>query len=123
MCEKCTKLAKCDGLIINDSSLCSLYCEPYFTSNRICNKCKEIDHFDVHPALRSCTKCLSMKQQCIKRAFFVITTNCEEGNKKMFLAIREKIEPKTIGPNLSLLSRLPDPPHLIVLKLLSAIGC
>ena len=62
MCETCTKLVKCDNLIINDSSLCSSNCEPCFTSNRICDKCKEISHFDVHPVLRSCTKCLSLKQ-------------------------------------------------------------
>ena len=83
-CETCTKLVKCDDLIINDSSLCSPYCEPCFTSNRICDRCKEIGHFDVHSVLCSCTKCLSLKQQCIRRAFFVITTNCEEGNKKCF---------------------------------------
>ena len=38
MCETCTKLVKCDDLIINDSSLCSSYCEPCFTSNGICKK-------------------------------------------------------------------------------------
>ena len=105
-------MVKCDDLITNDSSLCSSYCEPCFTTNRICDKCKEIGHFDVHPVLRSCTNCLSLKQQCIRRAFFVITTDCEEGNKKMFLTIKEKIESKAINPNLSLLSPHPDPPHL-----------
>ena len=112
MCETCTKLVKCDDLIINGSSLCSSYCEPCFTSNGICNKCKEIGHFDVHPFLRSCTQCPSLKQQCIRRAFFVITTDWEEGSKKMFLTIKDKIEAKTIDPNLSLLSPLLDPPHL-----------
>ena len=53
-------------------------------------------NFDVHPVLRSCTKCLSLKQQC----------------KKMFLTIKEKIEAKTIDLNLSLLSPPPDSPHL-----------
>ena len=71
-CETCTKLVKCDDVIINDSSLCSPYCEPCFTSNRICDKCKEIGHFDVYPVLRFCTKCLSLKQQCIRRVFFII---------------------------------------------------
>ena len=63
MCETCTKLAKFDDLLMNDSLLCSSYCESCFTSNRICEKCKEIGHFDVHPVLRFCTKCLSLKQQ------------------------------------------------------------
>ena len=111
-CETYTKLVKQDDLIINDSSLCSSYCESCFTTNRICDKCKEIGRFDVHPILRSCTNCLSLKQQCIRRAFFVITTDCEEGNKKMFLTIKEKIEANAIDPNLSLLSPHPDPPHL-----------
>ena len=48
----------------------------------------------------------------IRRALFVITTDCEEGNKKMFLTIKEKIEAKTIDLNRSLLSPPPDPPHL-----------
>ena len=48
MCKRCTNLAKCDDLIISDSSLCSSYYEPCFTSNRICDKCKESGHFDVH---------------------------------------------------------------------------
>ena len=85
MCETCTKLAKFDDLMINNSSLYSSYCEPCFTSNRICNKCKEIGHFDVHPALRSCTKCLSLKQRCIKRVFlFLQQTARKETKKKCF---------------------------------------
>ena len=85
MCETCTKLAKFDDLMINNSSLYTSYCEPCFTSNRICNKCKEIGHFDVHPALRSCTKCLSLKQRCIKRAFlFLQQTARKETKKKCF---------------------------------------
>ena len=78
MCETCTKLAKSDDLTINDSSFYCSYCEQY----RICDKCKEIGHFHVHLALSSCKKCLSLKQQCKIRAFFGITTDCEEGNKK-----------------------------------------
>ena len=69
-------------------------------------------NFDVHPVLRSCTTCVSLKQQCIRRALFVITTDCEERNKKMFLTIKEKTEAKTIDVNLSLLSPPPDSPHL-----------
>ena len=48
-----------------------------------------------------------------KKSVFVFATDCEEGNKKkMFLTIKEKVEAKTIESNLSLLSPLPDPPHL-----------
>lgn len=133
MCESCTKLTKCDDLIINDSSLCQSYCECCYTSAKICEKCKEIGHASFHPALRSCTKCVLLKQRCVKRAFFIITTDCEEGNKKMFLTIKEKIKAKTIDPYLSLLTPLPDPPHLgkslkasfsnWFLKLLDERGC
>ena len=89
MCETCTNLVKCDDLIMNDSTLCSSYCESCFTSNRICKKCKEIGHFDAHPVLRSCTKCLSLKQQCIRRALCVITADCEEEKKNVFNNKRE----------------------------------
>ena len=83
-CETCTKLVKCDDLIINDSSLCSLYCEPCFTSNRICDKCKEIGHFDFHLVLHSCTKCFSLKQQCIRRALFLLQQTARKETKKCF---------------------------------------
>ena len=84
MCETCTKLAKSDDLIINDSSFCCSYCEPCFASNRIYDKCKEIGHFHIHCALSFCKKCLSLKQQCKRRTFFGITTNCKEGKKNVF---------------------------------------
>ena len=92
MCETCTKLAKFDDLMINNSSLYSSYCEPCFTSNRICSKCKEIGHFDVHPALRSLHKVSLVETAMHKKSVFVFATDCEEGNKKkMFLTIKEKV--------------------------------
>ena len=89
MSETCTKLAKCGDLIMNDSSLCSSYCEPCFTSSRICNKCKEICHFDVHLVLHSCTKCLSFKQQCIRRALFYYNRLRGRKRKNVFNNKRE----------------------------------
>ena len=112
MCELCTKLTKCEELIIKDSSLCQSYCEPCYISKTICENCKAVGHTSVHPSIRPSTKCILLKRKCVKRVFLVITTDCEEGNKKMFLTIKKSIEENAIDPYLSLLSPLPDPPHL-----------
>ena len=44
--------------------------------------------------------------------FLVATANCEEGNKKAFYIIKESIADQSIDPELSLLSIIPDVPHV-----------
>ena len=41
-----------------------------------------------------------------------MTSDCEEGKRQMFLKMKEQISNEEIDPNLSLLSPLPDCPHL-----------
>ena len=41
-----------------------------------------------------------------------MTSDFEEGNKQMFLKMKEQISNGEIDPNLSLLLPLPDCPHL-----------
>ena len=41
-----------------------------------------------------------------------MTSDCEEGNKQMFLKMKEQISNGEIDLNLSLISPLPDCPHL-----------
>ena len=53
-------------------------------------------------------KCIAQGRQCIRRTVLVITTECEEGNKQMFLSLKNKIETKRKDPKLLLTVSLPN---------------
>ena len=60
--------------------------------NDVCNECKEKGHVSHHSSLRACTCCLDQKEKCVKRAIFVVTADCETGNKGAFEMTRKSIE-------------------------------
>ena len=62
--------------------------------------------------MRRCDYCITAKTKCEKRAILILTTDCEEGNKAMFMLFKKEIEEGKINPAFSLLSPLPDCPHL-----------
>ena len=62
--------------------------------------------------MRACALCLSANETCVKRAVFVVTADCESGNKSTFEMMRTSIEEGTIDPNLSTLTVLPDCLHV-----------
>ena len=103
---------KSDWLIISDYSNCVSFCQTCCNSNEICFECKAFGHVSIYPALRACQNCINEKQRCIKSATFIITTDCKEGNKKMFISLEKKTEEKNIDPYLALVGLLPDAPHL-----------
>ena len=51
-------------------------------------------------------------KKCEKRAIFIMKSDCEEGDKQMFLKMKEQISNGKIDLNLSLISPLPDCQHL-----------
>ena len=114
MCGTFTKLAKCVDFIIIDSSLCSLYCGPYFTSDIIWQQMQRNCSF----CPRSCTKYLSLKQQCIRRAFFCCYKELRGRKQKKYFIKKQKIKAETIDCSLSLIpsSRLPAEPDSSRLK-------
>ena len=89
MCQSCTVKVKSDRLIISDCCNCISFCQTSFTSNEICFECKALGHVSIYSALRACKNCINEKQRCIKRAILIITTDCEEGNKKMFISLKK----------------------------------
>ena len=103
MCGTFIKLAKCVDFIIIDSSLCSLYCGPYFTSDIIWQQMQRNCSF----CPRSCTKYLSLKQQCIRRAFFCCYKELRGRKQKKKLSRKRKLKLKlsTVAYHLS---PLPD---------------
>ena len=90
MYQSCTMRAKSDRLIISDYSNCVSFCQNCFNSNKICFECKALGHVSVYPPSRECQNCINKKQRCIKRAILIITTDCEEGNTKMFINLKKK---------------------------------
>ena len=112
MYQSCTMRAKSDRLIISDYSNCVSFCQNCFNSNKICFECKALGHVSVYPPSRECQNCINKKQRCIKRAILIITTDCEEGNTKMFINLKKKTEEKNIDPYHALVDSLPGAPHL-----------
>ena len=87
---------KSDWLIISDYSNCVSFCQTCCISNKICFECKAFGHVSIYPALRACQNCINEKQRCIKSATFIITTDCKEGNKKMFISLEKKLKKKIL---------------------------
>ena len=89
MCQLYTIKAKSDRLIISDYSNCVSFCQTCCNSNEICFECKALGHVSIYPTLRVCQNCINEKQRYIKRAIPIVTTDCEEGNKKMFIKLKK----------------------------------
>ena len=69
-------------------------------------------HISYVPSLRRCDHCLDKGLICRRMDVFVLSTDCESFNKTAFEIIKSKIENGEIDPYLSLLSILPDCPHV-----------
>ena len=89
MCQLCTIKAKSDRLTISDYSNCVSFCQTCCNSNEICFECKALGDVSIYPALRVCQNCINEKQRYIKRAVPIVTTDFEEGNKKMFINLKK----------------------------------
>ena len=79
----------------------------------VCDQCKDADFTSYIVPMRPCKRCIESNLQCIKRLAMVLTSDCEEGNKQSMSMLRKEIEEVTIEPHLSLLSVLPDCPHVL----------
>ena len=89
MCQSCTMKAKSDWVIISDYSNYVSFCQTCFNSNEICFECKALGHVSIYPVLRASQNFINEKQSCIKTAILIITTDCGEGNKKMFINLKK----------------------------------
>ena len=95
--------------------------------------CIKDEQISIFPSVRTCKRCIAQGQQCIRRAVLVITTDFEEGNKQLFLSLKNKFETERTHPELSLTVPLSDVPHLgksfkasfsnWILKLFNERGC
>ena len=107
VCYSCLGKIKSDILIVHDFSSCNSYCEICYTLKSVCTDCHLAGHNSYHPQLRRCDVCTLESKKCEKCTIFIVTSDCEEGNKQMFLKMKEQISNGEIDPNLSLISPLP----------------
>ena len=112
MCKSCTEETKASDLIIEANPICESYCKNCYKNKELCSPCIEDGQISIFPSVRICKRCIAQGRQCIRRAVLVITTDSEEGNKQMFLSLKNKIETERTDPELLLTVPLPDAPHL-----------
>ena len=93
--------------------VCGSYCDNCFTSDAVWENCSIKGQIQVNPALRACDYCLKNNSRCIRRVVLVITADCESGNKQCLKQIQQEFNKSTINPHLTLLSFLPDFPHVL----------
>ena len=93
--------------------VCESYCDSCFTSDAVCENCLIKGQTQVNPAWRACDYYLKNNFCCIKRVVLVITVVSESGNKQGLKQIQEELNESNINPHLSLLSLLPDIPHVL----------
>ena len=92
---------------------CKGECRQCIDLKGVCDHCEDADFTSYIPPMRPCKGCIESNLQCIKRVVMVLTFDCEEGNKQCMSKLRKEIEEVTIDPHLSLLSVLPDCPHVL----------
>ena len=100
VCYSCLKKTKIDKLIVHHFSSCNSYGETCYTLKSVCTDCQLAGHNHYHPQLYCCDVCTLEIKKCKKRTIFIMTSDCEEGNKQMFLKMKELISNGETDPNL-----------------------
>ena len=77
LCWSCLEKTKSDKLVVHDFS------ETCYTLKPVCTDCQ------LAGQLRSCDSCTLESKKCEKRAIFIMTSDCEEGDKQMFLKMKD----------------------------------
>ena len=112
MCKSCTEETKRSDLIIEAKPICESCCKNCYKNRELCTSCIEDEQISIFSSVSICKRYITQGQQCIRRAVLVITADCEEENKQMFLSLKNKIETERTDPELSLTVPLLDVPHL-----------
>ena len=115
VCESCQKYAKDMKLTLPAThiNLCESECRQCIDLKDVCDQCKDAGFTYYIPPMKLCKRCIESNLQCIKRVVMILTSDCKEGNKQCMSKLRNEIEEIAIDPHLSLLSALPDCPHIL----------
>ena len=112
-CKSCHNRASSSKNILGKCfQQCQSFCQTCFEMKDVCEECKGKGQVSHHPSLRACRTCLDQNEECIRRAIFVATADCETGNKGAFEMIKKSVEDGNVDPDISLLTVLPDCVHV-----------
>ena len=115
MCDACQKMSPSKDLILTEKSYekCSSYCDICYKEKKVCASCTAKGQTDYVPSMRACDYCLRNNLKCYRRVILVLSADCETGNKECMKQLQKSIMNGTIDPKLSLLTPLPDVPHIL----------
>ena len=113
MCQSCQiRTPHQRNILKSADGWCDSFCRQCFDNKEVCEDCRLLGHSSHIPSLRRCVSCIKNDRTCKRIVVLVLTSDCEQGNKTAFEALKAKIESEDIDPYLSLLSILPDCPHV-----------
>ena len=107
-CARCLKKSSSKKHVLGKCyEQCKRFCQACCSGKEVCEDCKSSGQINYHLALCACTSCAEENAICVERALFVLTADCETGNKGAFEMIRKSIQNETIDPEV-----VPDCPHV-----------
>lgn len=114
VCKACLERIPSDNHTVQlpPEDLCCSVCEECLQNGKVCDTCAERKQPSHIPSLRACKRCYDAGQQCVRCAVLVLTTDCEEGNKKAMELISKMQEERSIDPALQYLVFFPDSVHV-----------
>ena len=105
LCKGCLERTPANELTMEfPEGVCSSTCEECLASREICPTCAEKNQPSHAPCLRDCDQCLRDGTQYERCVVLVLTTDCEEGNKRAMELIDKIQEDKTIDPGFEYLA-------------------
>ena len=115
ICENCVTQTRALEMTLpsDQARICDSCCQQCLDLKDVCINCKEKGYVSYIPSVRACKVCVDSKIKCVRRVIVALAVDCEEGNKQCLLVFKAEIEEGTIDPELTLLSVLPDCPHVV----------
>ena len=113
ICKACLEKVRSDDNTVPPCAVdaCVRSCNACLDGGKPCPLCAEQNQPSHIPSLRVCKRCLDAGEQCIRCIVLILTTDCEEGNKKAMDLIARLQENQLIDPALQYLVFLPDGVH------------
>ena len=116
MCKNCLEKVPTKDHVLSISlkdaeALCNSFCEPSWNEKQVCAECSG-NYESFHPCVRPCESCIRDGIQCIKIVVLVLTSDCEEGNKKAMESIINDLQMNDADPCFSSITCLPDCVHV-----------
>ena len=114
ICKACLEIARSDDNTVPPCAIdaCMSTCRACLDACELCPRCAEHNQPSHIPSLRACKRRLDAGELCIRSTVLILTTDCEEGNKKAMELIAKLQGDQLIDPALQYLVFLPDGVHV-----------